>query len=141
VDLSREADEGRHVAVALAGGVRVTGLRETVRHLESLGVDVADLKDAFGRIAAYGARLAAGFAPHQTGKLAASIKGNRSKNYAVIKAGAKAVPYAGAINYGWPKRHIAAAGFMQRADAALRPYALRDIQAELTNLVQRKGLQ
>ncbi len=25
---------------------------------------------------------------------------------AVIRAGRKAVPYAGPINYGWPKRHI-----------------------------------
>ena len=43
--------------MATAISFKVTGLREVVRDLEAIGVEVEDLKDAFGAIAAEGAEV------------------------------------------------------------------------------------
>ena len=126
--------------MALRGGARVDGLRDLVRDMESVGVDVADLKTAFAAIAAKGATLAASLAPRRSGALAASIKGNRAKNYAAVSAGSARVPYAGPINYGWPRRHIPAAEFMQRADIALRAVAVSDLDTAVAHLLAGRGL-
>ena len=122
------------------GGVQVTGLNAVVRELQALGVTVDDLKGAFSTIADEGASLAAGFAPKRSGRLAASIRGNRAKNKAVVVAGGRAAQYAGPINYGWPRRNIAASGFMQRADAALQPRVLGRLETEIDNAIRRSGL-
>lgn len=122
------------------GGVRVDGLRELVRDLEKAGVEVADLKDAFGSIAARAANLAAGFAPRRSGKLAASIRGTKAKNYAAVSAGSARVPYAAPVNYGWLKRNIAASEFMQRADDQMRPRVARDLETAIDKLIAGRKL-
>jgi hypothetical protein len=121
-------------------GVHVQGLRELVRDLEGVGVEVADLKEAFGGIAKRAADLAASFAPRRTGRLRASIRGDRAKNKATVRAGGAKAPYSGAINYGWRRRGIAPSGFMQRADAQIRPTVTDDIEAALVHLIQQRGL-
>jgi hypothetical protein len=120
--------------------VRVEGLNKTVRALTQFGVEVQDLKAVFSEIAAEGARLASSFAPTQTGNLSKTVRGNKAKNKAVVIAGRARVPYAGAINYGWPKRHIKPALFMQRADAALAPRAVEMLEAGLDQVVGKVGL-
>lgn len=122
------------------GGVRVEGLNALTRDLLALGLDVDDLKGAFAPIAAQAAVLAANFAPHRTGRLAASIRGNRAKNKAVVTAGRARVKYAGAINYGWPARGIQASNFMQQADEAMRPVALQQLEREIDAAIRRRGL-
>lgn len=124
----------------VAGGVRVEGLNQLVRDLQALGLDVDDLKGAFGPIAAEGARLASGFAPKRSGRLAGTIRGNKAKNKAVVTAGRARVKYAGAINYGWPRRGIRPARFMQRADEALQPRALTMLENEIDRIIHEKGL-
>ncbi len=123
-----------------AGGVRIEGLNKVVRDLQSLGLEVEDLKDAFGSIAAEGARLASSFAPRRTGALAASVRGNRAKNKAVVMSGRARVRYAGPINYGWPARSIRASWFMQRADKAMQPRALAEIENAIERKIRDKGL-
>jgi hypothetical protein len=125
----------------MPSGVRVAGLNQTVRALQGLGVEVADLKETFGGIAAEGARLASSFAPHRTGRLAAAVRGNRAKNKAVVRAGGARVRYAGAINYGWPRRNIAGSFFMQRADAQLAPRALGMLESGLDTAIGKAGLK
>lgn len=127
--------------MGIEGGIRVEGLNKLTRSLQSLGLDVEDLKDAFGPIAEKGAQLAAGFAPRRSGRLAASVRGNRAKNKAVIAAGRARVPYAGAINYGWPRRGIRASRFMQRADEAMRPVALAELEHAINTKIRSRGLQ
>ena len=122
------------------GGVRVEGLNRLVRDLQSLGLEIEDLKEAFGDIAAEGASLASSFAPKRSGNLAATVRGNRAKNKAVVSAGRARVKYAGAINYGWPARGIAPALFMQKADEAMRPKALRALDDALEKKIRDKGL-
>jgi hypothetical protein len=124
----------------LDGGVRIEGLNRFVRDMQALGLEVDDLKGAFAGIAAEGARLASSFAPHRTGALARSVRGNRAKNKAVVAAGRARVPYAGPINYGWPRRHIKPALFMQRADEAMRTKAPEMLEAAVNQKIQEKGL-
>jgi phage gpG-like protein len=121
-------------------GYRVEGLNEVVRDLQAAGVEIDELKDAFAAIADRGAKLAAGFAPQRTGRLAGSIRGNRAKGKAVVTAGRSVVPYAGPINYGWPTRNIRPAEFMQRADAELQPYAVQQLEDEINEVLRKRGL-
>lgn len=70
-----------------ATGVRVTGLREVVRDLERLGVEVEDLKGAFLEISEDVAGEARARVRRRTGALAGSIRPARTKSKAVVRAG------------------------------------------------------
>lgn len=122
------------------GGVRVEGLRQVVKGLEDLGVSVDDLKEAFGPIAAQAARVAAGYVHSQTGALAGSVRGNRAKSRAVVTTGRTSVPYAGAQNYGWPRRNIEAQGFYAKTDEVMEPLAIGLIESALEAAIRRSGL-
>lgn len=126
--------------MAISGGVRVEGLTRVIRDLQALGLEVDDLRDAFGSIASEGARLASSFAPVRTGRLAASVRGNRAKNKAVVSAGKARTKYAGAINYGWPARNIKPSLFMQRADKVMQPRALKELEDAIEKKITEKGL-
>lgn len=124
----------------MATGVRIEGLNQVTRALLELGLEVDDLKDAFSRVAREGAIIAADLAPRRSGALAATVRGNRAKNKAVVAAGKGRVKYAGVINYGWPKRGIQASSFMQKADEAMRPLALELLEEEINKAIERKDL-
>lgn len=123
-----------------SGGIRVDGLNAVVRGLLAVGLEVEDLKDSFSDIASFGARLAAGYAPKRSGRLAGDVRGNRARSKAVIAAGRVSVPYAGPINYGWAKHNISPAGFMQKADKQLQPWSLRRLERDINSKIRRKGL-
>ena len=133
--------------------VRVEGLNRVVRDLQKTGTDVADLKSVFAEIASEGASLAARFAPARTGKLRATIRGNKAKNKAVVLAGRAKVPYAGAINYGWKTGHagqprrgggwplgIVPAHFLAKADAQLQERAPQMMEDGLSRIIERNDL-
>lgn len=126
--------------MARTGGFKVSGLTQVVRQLQEIGVEVEDLKAAFSNIAAMGARHASRFAPKRSGRLAGDIRGNRAKSKAVVTAGRKSVPYAGPINYGWASRNIEPSGFMQKADKAVQPFALRRLEAEINLQIRKRGM-
>lgn len=119
---------------------KVEGLSKLTRALTDAGVELDDLKDVFAGIAALGARLASGFAPKASGRLEGSVRGNRAKNKAVVTAGRARIPYAGPINYGWPKRNIAPARFMQRADADIAPRAVGLLEDGINDVIGKEGL-
>lgn len=87
-------------------GIKVQGLRETVRSLERMGVDVQDLKAAFSAISREVASEATGIVRVASGAARNSIRIANTKNKAVVRAGSARVPYAGVLNYGWPARGI-----------------------------------
>jgi hypothetical protein len=118
--------------------LKITGLQEVERDLARIGVKLSDLD--FAGIASEGMRLAASFAPKRSGKLAASIKGSKSKSRATIRAGGARVPYAAAINYGWRKRHIEPAGFMQRADEVLRRRVPAELEEQMKRIIAGQGM-
>ena len=120
--------------------VRVEGLNRAVRSLQSAGAEVSDLKGVFAEIAAEGATLAARYAPKRTGRLAGTVRGNKAKNKAVVLAGRARVPYAGAINYGWPKRNIKPANFLARADAELQERVPQMLEDGVQRIIERNDL-
>lgn len=118
--------------------IRVQGVHEVQRNLARLGLRVSDLD--FRAIANEGMRLAARFAPARSGALRASIKASSSNSKAVVRAGGGALKYAGVINYGWGRRNIKPAHFLQRADAVLRRTAPADLQRQLNRIIRTQGM-
>lgn len=127
--------------MAISGGVRVSGLTAVTRALLEIGLEVDDLKEPFADIADRGARLASGFAPKRSGRLAGDVRGNRARSKAVITAGRTSVPYAGPINYGWAAHNITPNGFMQKADKVLQPWALRQLESGINKQIAKRGLR
>lgn len=122
-------------------GISVEGLREFVRDLEKLGVEVADLKEVFSTISKRAADVMQSNVPVRTGDLRAAVRGTRAKNKAVVVVGNnKRVAYAGAINYGNPGRNIRAANFIARTDDVMRTEALELLDQGITDLIKRYGL-
>ncbi|WP_062208843.1 hypothetical protein [Demequina oxidasica] len=117
--------------------VEVEGMRKALREMEKLGVDVEDMKDVFSGIATEAARVMEGLAPSKSGALRASIRGNRAKNKAVVRIGKARVPYAGPINYGWPKRNIRPANFTARTDAVMEEKAEDMLLDGIEGLIKR----
>jgi len=122
---------------AVNAGVQVEGLRELRRGLRQLGEDTADLKDANAAAAAIVAAAAAVRSPRRTGRLAASLKGNRAVGRATVRAGGAAVPYAGPIHWGWPARHIDGQPFVVDAAQDTQPVWLPAYEQSVARAVDR----
>lgn len=136
-------------------GVYVEGLRETVRSLERAGVEVDDLKDVMGAIAAKAAEIMRPLIPSRSGKLRGSARPNRAKGRALVTIGTARVKYAGAVNYGWGRAHAnykhgrhatgirgsyRGADFTTKTDAQLEDTATRMLEAGLVDVLERNGL-
>jgi hypothetical protein len=119
-------------------GLRVEGLTAMVRHFQQMGADVEDLKVAFSSVADEGARVMRGFVPTRSGRLQASIRGNRAKSKAVVTVGRASVPYAGPIQWGWPARNIAPAGFFEKTDQVMNGKAVDLLETEITRLIRAR---
>jgi hypothetical protein len=101
--------------MALTGGIKVTGAKETRRALRGFGDDLSDLKDVHTQIARMVVTEAQGRAPVRFGALRRSIRGSGTQTRATVKAGKKRVPYAGPIHFGWPDRNIKPQPFLYEA--------------------------
>lgn len=123
------------------GSVQIEGLNQKVKALLEMGVELDDLKDVFAKIAEEGANQASSFAPVKSGNLEQTIRGNRAKNKAVVTAGKARTPYAGAINYGWPKRNIKGALFLQKADEVMSGKAEQMLIEGIDDLINRLELE
>lgn len=126
--------------MARDSGVRIEGLRETVRTLERLGVEVEDLRQAFGAISDDIVEEARDEVEVDSGALQSTIRPARTKNKAVVRAGSAGVPYAGVINYGWPARGIEPSDFLTgpaNRDEAAKAAA---IEANLEALIRKYRL-
>lgn len=113
-------------------GVRITGLRETIRDLERLGVSVQDLKEAFQGIAQDTVEDARGLVRVESGRLRSSIRPGTAKNKAIVRAGSAAVPYAARINYARPGDL-----FLNRAADQDLQGKVNAIEANLNRLIAR----
>lgn len=121
--------------------VHVAGLRETTRAMEKAGVDVEELKDAMGAVAAEAADVMQGYVPvGRTGKLRGTVRGNRAKGRAIVTAGTARVPYAGPIQYGWRRRNIKPAQYVERTDAVMDDRAPALLEAGWDEIAKRNGL-
>ena len=83
------------------------------------------------------ARLAAQLAPRLSGTLAGSIHPTPSKHTA---AATTSLIYAGVQNFGWPAHNITASLFMDRAQTASEPAAVRNLETSIDLSIRREGL-
>lgn len=125
----------------MSASIQVKGLKETVRSLERLGIEVRDLKGAFKRIGQLVVTDAQARAPHLTGALAQSIRPSNTKNKSVVRAGSAKVPYAGVQQWGWPAHSIAATNYLTDAVDAKQAQVLRSLEEELRDLINKLDLK
>ena len=121
-------------------GVHVEGLRDKVRALEAAGVEVEELKEVMGGIAAEAAEILAGFIPTDTGRLRGTVRPNKAKGSAVVTVGRASVPYAGPIIYGWPKRNIRSTDAIEQTDRIMETKAVEMLEAGFQTIMERHGL-
>lgn len=121
-------------------GVRVQGLDRVVRDLKRLGVEVEDLRAAFTKIGQEAVPIYQAVTPRKTGRLAGSYRASRARNKAVLYVGSAAVPYAAAIQYGYPARNIAARRYVEQGDRVAAPQVTATLDEEVTRLIQRLDL-
>jgi hypothetical protein len=86
------------------------------------------------------AQKASAIAPRLTGALASSIVGNGSSERAQIVAGSSAVPYAGVIEYGWPKKNIQAQPYLRTAVNNNMGYIVQKYEESIKNIVKQYNL-
>lgn len=85
----------------------VVGQKRFVQTMRKAGADMQELKDVNRQAADIALPAVRQLAPRgESGRLAGSIRVGATQKAGVIRAGRKSVPYAGVINYGWPKRGI-----------------------------------
>nr|UWG11974.1 MAG: putative tail-component [Bacteriophage sp.] len=85
----------------------VVGQKRFVQTMRKAGADMKELKDVNRQAANIALPAVRTLTPRgKSGKLAGSIRVGATQKAGVIRAGRKSVPYAGVINYGWPKRGI-----------------------------------
>lgn len=123
----------------MAEVIKVTGLRETIKKLETLGASVADLKTVMNKVGNVVAGEAESLAPKKSGALAGSIRANKAKGKAVVKAGSARVPYAGVQNYGG-YHNIQGSHFMEKALSNKQGEAIREFQSGIDRLIDEAGL-
>ena len=124
----------------MTAGVYVAGLRDITRSLEGAGVDVEELKDVMGTVAAEAATTMQGFVPTRSGRLRDSVRGNRAKGKAIVSIGGARVPYASPIQYGWAARNIKPARFIEKTDAVMETRAVQLLEAGWSAIAERHGL-
>lgn len=117
--------------------VRVEGAAQLRATMRRAGVDMADMKDANAAVATMVATSARGITPRASGRLAASVRGNRAAAKAVVKAGGAGLPYAGVQHWGWPRRHIRATYYVTEAAAATEPQWTDRYMTEVERIVNR----
>lgn len=127
-------------------GIYVDGLKELnsqLRKVKSKELD-DELKSIHADLAKEITKRALPKVPVRTGALRASVRSSGTKTSAIGRAGSKrAVPYAPAIHWGWPKRGIKARPFLQDAAAAIEKDVADDyakaVEAMLNRVIKGKS--
>jgi HK97 gp10 family phage protein len=118
----------------------VTGLRETQRSLEKLGVSVADLKQAMTNVSDKSVSEAKSLVPVRSGALQASIKGSKAKAKATIRMGTKAKTYYASF-IEWGTALMTAREIITRTVMRNKGYAVQQIEKEVTELIRKYDLK
>lgn len=127
-----------------AGSIRVEGLRETVRQLESLGADKAEISDAGYQAATMLIREAMPLVPVRSGRLRNTLRPGRIKLGAVARAGSSRIPYANPIHWGWfvdkktgVKRNVLPQPFFSKALGYSYQQIIDDYNRNMQKLVDK----
>lgn len=122
----------------MSTGVRVKGLKETIRSLERLGVSVEDLKGAMSNVSSKVVSDAKALTPVRSGALQASIRASKAKNKATMRGGSAKVYYASFVEYG--SVHNKAQQMVTDAVTANQDYMVTQLEREVESLIARYNL-
>lgn len=117
--------------------VEITGARELRRTMRQAGVDMKEMKETNSSVSRIVVQAAAARAPKVSGRLAAGLKALASQTAARVRAGSKAVPYAGPIHWGWPKRNIKPNPFIADAAQATKTTWLGEYQKRIDQILNK----
>jgi hypothetical protein len=96
--------------------IDIVGLNSLVRDLRKAQPElVAEVKAANLEAAELVTQQAKFLVPERSGKLKASLRASGTNRAGIVRAGKAAVPYAGPIHFGWPKRNIKPQPFIYEA--------------------------
>lgn len=119
-----------------ASGIKVTGLKASIKALQQIGVPDAEIKaagTAAGEIVATEAR---GLVPVQSGALRDSIRVSKALTKVSVSAGNNGkIKYANPIHWGWYKRHIRPNPFFVKALGYTREEVLSNYYKQLNRLI------
>lgn len=110
-------------------GVEIEGARMLRSTLRRAGGDLQDLRAANRAAVEIVRPVAALLAPKRTGKLTASIRTGATVKAGILRAGRKAIPYGGAVHWGWPSRPDPARGVR---GGPIKPYPFLSRAAQMT---------
>ena len=117
--------------------VQVTGAKELRKALKNMGNDLSDLTALHRELAEMVAQAARSRVPVRSGALRDSIRGKGAKTRASVQAGARMVPYAGPIHFGWPARNISPQPFLYDALEARKREVVNRYEDRIGDLVKK----
>jgi hypothetical protein len=121
-------------------GLKVQGLKQTIKALQAIGVPASEIKEAGTRSGELVAVQARSLVPVQTGALRDSIRVSKALSKVSVSAGnARRVPYANPIHWGWFRRNIKPQPFFIKALGITRTAVYQNYYRSLDKLIQSKS--
>ena len=120
--------------------ISIQGVKEVTDSLDKLARDLGSNIELNKELSTTLSQKASAMAPKLTGALASSIVGNPSAEKAQILAGSAAVPYAGVIEYGWPKKNIQAQPYLTTTVNNNLGYIVAKYQNSITGIIKQYNL-
>ena len=118
-------------------GIKVKGLRSSIKALQAIGVDAAEIKAAGNEAGEIVAREARNLAPVRTGNLRNTIRTSKALNKVSVSAGNNGkVPYANPIHWGWFKRNIKPQPFFVKALGITRDEVYQNYYRSINRLIE-----
>jgi hypothetical protein len=121
-------------------GIKVKGLKQSIKALQDIGVPDAEIKAAGTRSGELVANEARGIVPVRSGALRDSIRVSKALRKVTISAGNnRRVPYANPIHWGWFKRNIKPQPFFVKALGLTRDEVYKNYYQSLDKLIESKS--
>jgi hypothetical protein len=118
-------------------GIKVKGLRSSIKALQAIGVDAAEIKAAGNEAGEIVAREARNLAPVRTGALRNTIRTSKALNKVSVSAGNNGrVKYANPIHWGWFKRNIKPQPFFVKALGITRDEVYQNYYRSINRLIE-----
>mgnify|MGYP000031685182 CR=1 FL=1 len=124
--------------MADASGIKVSGLKASIKALQAIGVPDAEIKAAGTAAGEIVANEARSLVPVQSGALRDSIRVSKALARVSVSAGNSGkIPYANPIHWGWYKRHIKPNPFFVKALGYTREEVFKNYYAQIQNLIAK----
>lgn len=121
-------------------GIKVVGLKSSLKALQAIGVEAADIKTAGNEAGEIVAREARNLVPVRSGRLRNTIRTSKALNKVSVSAGNNGkVPYANPIHWGWFKRNIKPQPFFVKALGITRDEVYQNYYRSIDRLIDKNS--